>query len=223
GGSTSGTGSTTRPQATGPSALPAGYVASKKSDSALSAGFIIDGKAWFFRGTKCFRFDAATSKLDAGFPQDTASAWPGVFDGRIDAAVRAGDNIYFFNGNSYAKWDVPTNRLINIKRIQHNWTFLFEETGVDAGMSYGGKLWFFEGNGIASWDLASDKIDEHFPAATSNVFPGLPDAFKSVDAAFVWPDGNVYFVRGSQAVSYDAGTKKKNGGPFALGSKWKGL
>jgi len=44
-----------------------------------------NGKAYFFKGSEYIRYDIATDRVDAGYPQPIKNNWPGLWESDIDA------------------------------------------------------------------------------------------------------------------------------------------
>lgn len=135
-----------------------------------------NGKAYFFQRQKYYRFDLAEGAVDAGFPLDIGSHWPGVFEANLDAAVAwSDDKAFFFRGDQYVRFDVRADRTDPgyPKSISEGWPGLWPD-GVDCVLGpVDGKAWFFRGGDCVRWDVATDRMDDGYPVAIATEFPGL--------------------------------------------------
>lgn len=134
------------------------------------------GKAYFFVHQKYYRFDLASGSVDAGFPLEIASHWPGVFETDLDAAIAWNDDkAFFFRGDQYVRFDIRADRTDGgyPKPISEGWPGLWPD-GVDAVLGpIDGKAWFFRGSECVRWDVATDRMDEGYPVPIESEFPGL--------------------------------------------------
>lgn len=63
-----------------------------------------NGKTYFFKGSKYWRYDRTRSKIDDGYPRDI-SVWKGI-PSDVDAAFQwKNGRSYFFQGNKYYAFD----------------------------------------------------------------------------------------------------------------------
>ena len=61
-----------------------------------------NGKAYFFKGDKYWRFSPVENIIDSGYPKSIAAAWRGVPESGIDDAVQwKNGKTYFFKGENY--------------------------------------------------------------------------------------------------------------------------
>ena len=104
----------------------------------INAGVVWpNGKAYFFRGSQYMRYDIATDRVDPGYPRPIQNNWPGFpasFAAGVDAAVVwNADKAYFFKGNQYIRYDIPSDRVDPgyPAPIQGNWPGLWAD-GIDA-------------------------------------------------------------------------------------------
>lgn len=146
----------------------------KSIDAAINGQEAYDGKAYFFLGSKYYRYDWANDAMDEGYPGDL-SAWgfPSVFASGIDAAVNGvgkyAGKAYFFKGNQYIRYDwkndaVDAGYPQNISAWNLPAPF---SSGFDAVINgegkYAGKLYFFKGNQYARYNWSTEKIEAVSP------------------------------------------------------------
>jgi len=167
--------------------LPAGI------DAAFYRG---KGRAHFFAGSVYYRYTVIRNAVDAGYPKPIAGNWPGMsdigFDSGLDAAVNWGnDKVYFFKGNQYARYDLPSDKVDAgyPKPIAGNWPGVSGtgfENGIDAAINYGNnKVYFFRGGNYLRLDLVSKAVDAGYPKPIAGNWPGVPVG--GVSAALEWP------------------------------------
>lgn len=166
-----------------------------------------DGKAYIFQGNQYLRYDLASNKPDAGYPQKIdAKTWPGLWTDGIDAAINWGNGkAYFFKGNQYVRYDIKSGKpdagfpqKIDAKTWPGLWT-----SGVDAAVEWdGGKVYFFKGSEYLRYDIKSGKPDAGFPKPlSSETWPGL--CSNGIDGAVNWGNGKVYLFKGNWYYRYD--------------------
>lgn len=183
-----------------------------------------DGKAYFFRGDRYYRFDASAAHPDAGYPRPISSAWKGLYPRDIGAAVPWNNGkVYFFRGNGYIAYDIAQDRAEPGPRyIGRFWQGVWPD-GVDAGVLWNnGKAYFFRGAYYLRYDVAKDRIDPGYPKTIASGWPGVfPEG---IDGVALWPDGTAYFFRGSEHIKYDvAADRAFPGYPRPISQRWPGL
>ncbi|MCX6581039.1 MAG: hemopexin repeat-containing protein [Candidatus Aminicenantes bacterium] len=148
----------------------------------------------------------------------------------LEGAVNWGNGkAYFFKGNRYVRYDIPTDRtdpgypkFIN----NENWPGLPWKNGIDTAVNWdNGKVYFFKGNRYIRYDIAADRIDPGYPKFINNeTWPGLPWT-NSIDAAVNWGNGKAYFFKGNQYVRYDIPADRTDPGypKFINNENWPGL
>src|SRR3954463_7836151 len=88
-----------------------------------------------------------------------------------------GTKVYFFNGNSYARYDRAEDRTddgypLVVSEEWHGLT----DGGYDAALNLEvGKVYFFRGDQYLRYDLTEDKVDDGYPLPLSE-WHGLPEA-----------------------------------------------
>ncbi|MCC6524533.1 MAG: alkaline phosphatase D family protein [Polyangiaceae bacterium] len=134
-----------------------------------------NGKAYFFTGSRYYRFDLARRAVDPGYPLDIAPHWPGVFPERIDAAVAwPNGKAFFFRGSEYLRYDIAADRVDPgyPLPIAPHWPGVWAE-GIDAALGpLDGKVWFFRGDEVVRYDIAADRADPGYPRPIDDEWPG---------------------------------------------------
>ena len=85
----------------------------------LDAAFIwsANGKAYFFRGDKYWRYNEELKKLDEDYPRKISQGW-GAVRYPVNAVLSWSDgNTYFFNGLNYSEYEFRKRHLHTSKRI----------------------------------------------------------------------------------------------------------
>jgi Hemopexin len=98
--------------------------------------------------------------------------------------------------------------------------------GIDAGLDWGnGKVYLFRDSQYVRYDIATDRVDPGYPQPIAGNWGwNWPASFTSVDAAVKWPNGKIYFFRGSQYLRYDIATNSIDPGyPAPVAGNWPGL
>ncbi|MEU6408368.1 hemopexin repeat-containing protein [Microbispora sp. NPDC046933] len=85
----------------------------------------------------------------------------------------------------------------------------------------GVKAYFFTGERYIRYDVEADGVDEGYPLAIADQWPGLFQA--DIDAALPWSDGSVFFFRGDQCLAYDVENGTVLDGPRPIAEMWPGL
>ena len=82
----------------------------QKMDAALE--WPRNGKAYFFKGDKYWRYNIARNKIDPGYPRKMRHAWKGVPATGLDDAILWNDGkVYFFKGEGYFGFDYQKVRV----------------------------------------------------------------------------------------------------------------
>jgi hypothetical protein len=125
-----------------------------------------NGKVYFFKGDQYLRYDIASDKVDAGFPQPIVAHWPGLWSDHIDAGVVwPNGKAYFFRGNQYIRYDLATDKADPgyPQAISSHWKGFPKNfaSGIDNVVVWNnGKAYFFKGRKLIRYDIATDKVDE---------------------------------------------------------------
>ncbi|QSQ13122.1 hemopexin repeat-containing protein [Myxococcus landrumensis] len=145
-----------------------------------------------------------------------------------DAITWPNGKIYFFNGNEYARYDVATEKVdsgypMPIVDGFAGWPATW--TGVDTMVHWPDeKAYFFRGSEYLLYDVAADRVAPGYPRPIAGNWPGWPATWTGVDAAVRWPNGKVYFFRGSEYLRYDVAADKVDPGyPLPISARWPGL
>jgi N-acetylmuramoyl-L-alanine amidase/Hemopexin len=147
-----------------------------------------NGHAYFFKGSRCLRYNIATDRLDSG-PEDIATLLPqltGDFRSKIDAAVNWGNGyVYFFNGAKYLRFNLAVNVVdVAPTAIAANWSSLPKEPldftkNLDAVVNWAdGRAYFFKEDQYVRYDIKSDQVDWG-PKKIATYWSALPAAFRS--------------------------------------------
>ncbi|MEU9339381.1 hemopexin repeat-containing protein [Streptomyces sp. NPDC048290] len=87
-------------------------------------------EAWFFKDDQYVRYDLRTDKVLNGGAKPIAEGWPPLgntgFAYGIDTAIGAGgDDVWFFKGNAYVRYNVDSDVLVvGPKAIVEGWKFI---------------------------------------------------------------------------------------------------
>ncbi len=146
--------------------LPSGF----SIDAAINGEASYEGKAYFFIGSKYYRYDWKKEVIDQGYPS-SISAWgfPSSFASGIDAAVNGvgkyAGKAYFFKGNDYIRYDWKKDKVDEgypMKLSAWNLPAPFS-SGVDAAINgqgkYANKLYFFKGNQYLRYNWLNDTVE----------------------------------------------------------------
>jgi hypothetical protein len=137
-----------------------------------------NGKVYFFKGDQYLRYDIASDKVEAGYPQSIVSHWPGVWSDHIDAGVVwPNGKAYFFKGDQYIRYDLAADKADPgyPQAISSHWNGFPAnfQAGIDNVVVWNnGKAYFFKGREYLRYDIASDKVDDG-PAAIVRNWHGL--------------------------------------------------
>ncbi|MGD0154004.1 MAG: hemopexin repeat-containing protein [Thermacetogeniaceae bacterium] len=178
-----------------------------------------NGKAYFFKGMKYFRYDIATGKIDPGFPCRIVPDWPGLWDEGVDAAMAWNGKAYFFHGSQYVRYDIATRQLDPgyPREITDGWKGVWGD-GIDAAVTLDNiKAIFFKGSEHISYDLASDKVDG--PPVSNIIHPWLWPS--GIDAVVAWNNGKAYFFKGAEYISLNIATLLPDDqNPLKIAESW---
>lgn len=166
---------------------------------AVDAGFRFskNGKIYLFRGSEYLRYDAASGRVDPGYPKRLGvDGWLGGPRGGIDAILEHPTNgyVYFFTGAYYWRFSVRSDRFVSKGRLGvDGWRGVWK-TGVDAALlnPANGVAYFFKDNEYTRYDLVRDAVTAGYPKAIGE--PGWKGVRKAVSAAFSLDDATVQFV-----------------------------
>jgi hypothetical protein len=174
-----------------------------------------NAKAYLFSDDEYIRYSDISLGRDDDYPKPLVGNWGGLpasFQSGIDAALFREDNdhLYFFKGNQYVRF-APGSTTVDggyPKPIAGNWPGLPAsfQSGIDAALwrESNGAVYFFKGNQYVRFTKVSDGVDNGYPTAIANNWPGLPASFQSgIDAALMRKDNHkIYFFKGRQYVRY---------------------
>jgi hypothetical protein len=86
-------------------------------DAAVTGKGHLTGKAFFFKGNQCVRYDWETDRADPGYPRLISDEWHGLptnFETGIQAAMNgqkgSEGKLYLFNGSDYVRYDWAEDR-----------------------------------------------------------------------------------------------------------------
>lgn len=180
-------------------------------------------KAYFFSDSRYWRYDVASSAIDATYPKPLSSGWSGMPFSSMDAVVNWGNGkMYMFSGTKYARATIGPPPAIDADYpldIAGQWGAL-PFTTIDAAVNLGnGKAFFFSGTDYAQFDIVGGDMDPGFPKPIAGNWPGL---FRgSIDAALNWGDGKAYFFSGTDYVRWDIASNRADAGyPLVIASQW---
>jgi hypothetical protein len=174
------------------------------------------------KGDKIIQYDM---KLQRVLKTDFISqnGLPGIPFKKIDAAINFGNGkIYFFNQNTYARFDIATYKTDTgyPKPIAGNWpgvTF----TSVDAALNWNGISFLFSGNQYVKFDNVNNTTFEGYPKTISTTtWGGIP--FTSFDASVSY-EGNTYFFKGDEYIVYSQSAAKMVAGYPKKLNEWTTL
>jgi hypothetical protein len=180
-------------------------------------------KAYFFAGTRYWRYDMAKDYGELRYPLPLAR-WklPGAFATGIDATLDGSaphvGKAYLFKDDAYVRYDWDSDRVDYGPAPISAWglTGAFA-TGVDAALNgqgpHHGKAYFFKDDAYVRYDWDSDTVDSGpAPISAWKLGPGFGSAIGAClmgpEAAISIPDLNVgrpkaYFFKGGRYVRYD--------------------
>ena len=147
----------------------------------IQASFVAsNNKAYFFSGSKYYRYDVNSDKVEAGYPQSITTYWPGLWERDIDAIIQYPNtnNVYVFKGSQYLRFNFKKNKVDSgyPLPISPHWHGLdaFKD-GVDSALisTDKKKVYFFKGAYYISYDIASDRADSGYPKLIKGNWKGL--------------------------------------------------
>jgi Hemopexin len=194
-------------------------------------------KAYFILGSHYVRYDPTADSVDPGYPKPIAGNWGGVADIQFDSdldvtATWANGKVYFFKGDRYARYDIASNRIDPgyPLPIADNWAGLGPAgfaSNLSAAIDWGnGKAYFFKNDRYLRYDIAADRIDDGFPRAIADGWPGFAGAGFGSDirAAINWGNGKAYFFKADRYLRYDITADRIDDGfPRAIAEGWPSL
>lgn len=194
-------------------------------------------KAFFFSGDKYIRYDAATDRIDDGYPLAVGGFWTGLsaagFDTNIDAALDWGNGkLFLFKGPNYLRYSIVEDKADDgyPLAIADQWPGMAAAgfgNGIDAVVNWGdGKIFFFKGDKYLRYDMAGDKVDDGYPLVIGDFWTGMRAAGfdAGLDAAINWGNGKVYFFKGDKYLRYDmANDAVDDGYPLPIAGLWPGF
>ncbi|MFF2287208.1 hemopexin repeat-containing protein [Peribacillus butanolivorans] len=194
-------------------------------------------KVYFFDMNQYVSYDRGDDKVDDGYPLVIADNWPGMkeagFDRDLDTAINWGNGkVFFFKGNKYVRYDIAMDKLDDGYPlvIADNWPGMKEagfDMDLDAAINWGnGKVFFFKGDKYVRYDIAMDKVDDDYPLAIADNWPGIKEAGfdENLDTVVNWGDGKVFFFKGEEYVRYDiAEDKVDDDYPLVIADYWPGM
>src|SRR5260221_6373481 len=120
--------------------------------------------------------------------------WPTPIEGRRKA--------FFFMGDRYVRYDVASERVDDNypRHIAERWGGVDWPGGIDAALLWDAdQVYFFKGSEYVKYSVAADAVDKsgpvQYPQQIKRFWRGVPN---DLDAAVRWPDGRVFFFKGSK-------------------------
>lgn len=129
--------------------------------------------------------------------------------------------VYFFNGDSYVRWDVASDAVESgyPRQIDSGWRGVWSDGFDSAALWNNGKAYFFKDEEYLAYDVAADAVDDGYPKLIADNWPGL--FTESIDAVVVWNNGKAYFFSGDEYLSYDvAADAVDEGYPKPISEGW---
>ncbi|HEY5981010.1 MAG TPA: hemopexin repeat-containing protein [Microlunatus sp.] len=191
--------------------------------------------AYLFKGATYVRYDRLSQRTDAGYPLPIGTYWNGMaaagFGADLDAALPwFGQQVYFFKGSSYVRYDLRADRVEAgyPRPIAGSWPGLAEAgfgADLDAAVNWGdGYAYFFKGDQYLRYHIVTDRASG--PISLVAGWPGLGAAGfdRDIDACLPWYDGKAYLFRGDRYLAYDMlGGGAVIGQPTPIDPAWPGL
>lgn len=191
-------------------------------------------KAYVLQGSQYFRYDIDLDAVDGGYPREITQGWSGLddrFADGVDSAIDTGSgHLYLFDGDGYQRIDQVANAAdASLELIGSWWNGMTEAgfaDGIDACLllpEY--RAMFFHGDRCVAYDLVADRVVDGYPTSISDEWPGLAAyGFDSdLDAAVRWPDGRVFFFKGTSYLRCDTDTRLVTAEPRAIAEGFSGL
>src|SRR5664279_3424675 len=88
------------------------------------------------------------------------------------------------------------------------------------------KAYFIIGPNYVRYDAAADAVDAGYPKSIAGNWSGFAElGFQDgIDAAVEWPNGKVYFFKGSKYIRYDIAANRVDAGyPLDIVQTWGGF
>jgi hypothetical protein len=143
-----------------------------------------------------------------------------------------GAKTYFFKGDRYVRYDIASDTVDDgyPLAIADHWPGMREASfgaSIDAAVDWGnGKAFFFKADKYLRYDITADKVDDGYPLAIADHWPGIREAGfgASIDAVVNWGNGKAYFFKGDKYLRYDTTADKADDGyPLAIADHWPGM
>ncbi len=133
--------------------------------------------------------------------------------------------LFLFCGLQYVKYDMDKNAVVAgyPKDIAANWGNNWPKWAkVDAALLYpDGRVFLFCDNVYVKFDAAKNCVAPGYPKAIAANWPGWPAGWDRIDAALDYPDGRIFFFRGSQYIKFDAvNDRVAPGYPKQIAGNW---
>lgn len=186
-----------------------------------------NGKTYFFRGDKYWRYNDKEDRIDAGYPKEISEGWDGM-PGDIDAAFiwrkwpSDSWKTYFFKGDSYYAY-TGNHGLSEKRSISRGWAGMSGNIGgvlnvryAILGIKKARTTYFLKGNNLYRYYRFREKL-----AAAGSITRKWPGMNDPIDSVFRWSNGAVYFFKGEEYYRYDD-KGKRTGGPWTI-ENWRGL
>lgn len=175
------------------------------------------------------------SKKTRGF----SSVARGVVDlndnDKYDAAVGFGQYAYFFKGNSYLKYDLDDDKVVNSypKDTATNW-FGWPDSfrgGIDAAVrgagSDAGHIFFLKNNMVLKYSMLQDRVVPGYPKTIKELWANWPDDFsEDIEAAVLGMgkfSGYAYFFKNRRYIKLDwRNNAVVDGYPKGVPLQWPG-
>ena len=187
-----------------------------------------NGKAYFFRDSRYWRYDTGARRFDAGYPQPiNLASWLGLGSFRdgahdLDAAVHWGNRkAYFFKGDQMIIWDIardaafPDTAFDIGTELPGLDRFAGGARDIDAATASGdGKVHFFKGDEYIRFDQGARQADDGYPRKISySTWRGLHVWPANIEAAVFNPQGEHTFMRGGSFIRFQADIKRATAAP----------
>lgn len=145
----------------------------------------------------------------------------------IDACVVMPDGklAYFFKEDSYLRFNITTDRVDQDPRLIREWWAGWPQSwwagGIQGAVAHGPWIYFFRGGEYLRFDIAANRVSDGYPKPIADYWHGWPAAWANgIDGCVGWPNGLVYFFKGSEYLRYDLNQDKVTGAPRAIASAW---
>lgn len=137
-----------------------------------------DNKVYFFKGSLCWCWDVARSRLEEGFPASIESCWPGL-PSCIDAAFTWGADgkTYFFKGAEFWCYDDIDHHVAGSGGpfpLQDRWVGVPDDFDAVFTWDRTGKTYFFKGSKFWRFDDRRGRVEDGYPARLRDGWKGIP-------------------------------------------------